>query len=479
MILSECLFGQYGIHQIHKAELGKDYNSSVVYTKSERKVLNKSNNLTRSIFGFLPYWENANYKYINYNLLTHIALFDFAVDENGDVSIPPNIFANSWNNVISNSRNFNIKVLMTVTNFDSIQINSIIGNTTSKNNFFAEVNSIISHYNLDGIIVDFEAPKFKDRGEPMNIFMNELNTYLKNENSLLEVAFASPAVNWGGRWNLKGLAESCDYLFLMGYDYYGSWSSSTGPTSPLISSSQSLTRSLELDYKDVVNNYPEKLILGIPYYGLHFKANSPNVGAPKIDKVISPRYRESSDVYLQYGKQWYVSFDVPYTYWQSDNLWNQYFVDDDSSISLKYDLAINRQLKGVGIWALGYDGNKEELWNLIAQKFETTVSVNENENLPAKTELLQNYPNPFNPSTKIQFSVDEPANITLQIFNALGQLIKNFNITISSPGSRYVLWNGRDSFDIAVASGVYYCRIIIGKKSGFTEMHAIKMMMVK
>ena len=62
--------------------------------------------------------------------------------------------------------------------------------------------------------------------------MRELTDSVHAVSPDLEVSYASPAVNWGG-WDLTGLAESCDYLFVMGYDFYGSWSSVTGPTAPL------------------------------------------------------------------------------------------------------------------------------------------------------------------------------------------------------------------------------------------------------
>ena len=47
----------------------------------------------------------------------------------------------------------------------------------------------------------------------------------------------------------------------------------------------------------------------------------------------------------------------------------QGWYDDSLSLSLKYDFAINNNLLGVGIWALGYDGTNPELWDLLSAKF--------------------------------------------------------------------------------------------------------------
>ena len=53
--------------------------------------------------------------------------------------------------------------------------------------------------------------------------------------------------------------------------------------------------------------------------------------------------------------------------WQNPN-WNQTWYDDSLSISKKYDLALSKNLGGIGIWALGYDEGYDELWNLLKNK---------------------------------------------------------------------------------------------------------------
>lgn len=481
IILICCpVFAQLSAHKNHKETFGK---VEIKFVEKKLKPnLYKSENtksLTRSIFGFLPYWEYRNYEFLRYDLLTHIALFDFPVDEYGVITHEQSILP-YWQSVINQSHSNGIKVLMSVTNFDSVQINKIINTESAKNVFYENVKSIINQHNLDGIIVDFEAPKISDRGTPMNEFINDLSSFIKSEKPNAEIAFATPAVNWGGWWDFQGLAQICDYLFLMGYDYYGNWSDKTGPTSPLSGDSQNLERSVDFHYSDVVNNFPEKLILGIPYYGVHFKAENKNVGSQKVDTVLSPLYRQSIEVYDEHSKFWINSFNVPYTFWQEGNLWNQYFVDDESSLSLKYDLAISRNLKGVGIWALGYDGQQPELWNLLAQKFETTVAVDdENLEIPTDFILKQNYPNPFNPETKIEFVVNEQAEVKLEIFNILGESIVSFEKTISSSGNYNFIWNGRNRYDNHVPSGMYIYQMIIKRNSGQISTAIKKMLLVK
>jgi len=71
---------------------------------------------------------------------------------------------------------------------------------------------------------------------------------------------------------------------------------------------------------------------------------------------------------------------------------------------------------------------------------------------PSTFALHQNFPNPFNPATTIQFDLPVAAEWRIEIFNTLGQLIREFH-GASAPGSVTVEWDAS-----AYASGVYLYR---------------------
>ena len=58
-----------------------------------------------------------------------------------------------------------------------------------------------------------------------------------------------------------------------------------------------------------------------------------------------------------------------------DNTMKEIIYDDSYTLSKKYDFAMFNGLKGVGIWALGYDSQRYELWNLIDQSFTSGKKV--------------------------------------------------------------------------------------------------------
>jgi photosystem II stability/assembly factor-like uncharacterized protein len=76
---------------------------------------------------------------------------------------------------------------------------------------------------------------------------------------------------------------------------------------------------------------------------------------------------------------------------------------------------------------------------------------------PAGFELSQNYPNPFNPSTTIMYSLPHSAEVTLRIYNVLGQLVTTITEKHQVAGTYTYVWNGE-----GLASGLYFVRIDAG-----------------
>ncbi len=78
----------------------------------------------------------------------------------------------------------------------------------------------------------------------------------------------------------------------------------------------------------------------------------------------------------------------------------------------------------------------------------------------ARIVLNQNYPNPFNPSTSISFSLENKRDVSLQVFNMKGQLIKTLCSNKSFlPGRHELLWDGMDDTSHSVSSGIYFYRL--------------------
>jgi len=92
---------------------------------------------------------------------------------------------------------------------------------------------------------------------------------------------------------------------------------------------------------------------------------------------------------------------------------------------------------------------------------------------PTAFELHQNWPNPFNPSTILAYTLAEPVNVELAIYNMLGQRVRVIDSGLRMPRLHQVPWDGRDDSGFALAAGVYLYRLQAGG-----EVLTRKMLMV-
>ncbi len=88
---------------------------------------------------------------------------------------------------------------------------------------------------------------------------------------------------------------------------------------------------------------------------------------------------------------------------------------------------------------------------------------------PVEFELSQNYPNPFNPSTTIKFSIPEGSQVSLKIYNSLGQEIKILVNQFMEAGVHNVNFNA-----IGLNSGMYFYRLDAGEFTQVRKMTLIK-----
>ncbi len=93
-------------------------------------------------------------------------------------------------------------------------------------------------------------------------------------------------------------------------------------------------------------------------------------------------------------------------------------------------------------------------------EFDAIVDVPSSEPLtPSSFTLSQNYPNPFNATTEIRFSLAQSADVSLTIYNLLGQEVKTLIDGKFSAGEHRVTWDGTDSIGHPCATGVYLYRL--------------------
>jgi len=99
------------------------------------------------------------------------------------------------------------------------------------------------------------------------------------------------------------------------------------------------------------------------------------------------------------------------------------------------------------------------------------VSIDDSENsLPLIYGLKQNYPNPFNSHTIINYTLESPAEISLEIYDLLGRLIGTLDSGEKQAGNHDIIWNGLNESCQEVASGIYFYKLKAGDKTSVKKM---------
>jgi hypothetical protein len=83
--------------------------------------------------------------------------------------------------------------------------------------------------------------------------------------------------------------------------------------------------------------------------------------------------------------------------------------------------------------------------------------------LPVSDQLGPGFPNPFNLSTTIPFQIASrrggSADVSLRIYNTLGQVVRDLLDAEMQPGQYRAEWDGRNNQGLVVSAGTYICRL--------------------
>jgi len=121
------------------------------------------------------------------------------------------------------------------------------------------------------------------------------------------------------------------------------------------------------------------------------------------------------------------------------------------------------------IFQMKFDGNGDVyIDNIYFHKGEP-VSVEDQELTPSNFTLEQNYPNPFNPSTKISFSTKNAAQVSLEVYNVMGQKLATLVNGVVTSGNHTVTFDATN-----FASGMYLYKLTAGNFTSVKSMMLIK-----
>jgi spore germination protein YaaH len=368
---------QNNFKSIHQEE--NEYHQSLQLSYEDYVKLNSKNsikaplknnncNLKKVVYGWHPYWVNGSESSYQWDKLSHLSYFSYEVDPNTGNAITTRNWSTAAvvNTAIANG----VKVTLCVTLFDNHT--PFLSSTSAQQTLINNLISLVRARNAHGVNIDFEGMS-SSHTVPFASFMNNLADAFHAQIPGSDVSTILYAVDWNNAIDVNAMKNKVDKFIIMGYDYYYSGSATAGPNDPLYHFGNTYNYTLSKS----VTNYldkgcpPQKLILGLPYYGREYGTvsssipsnvnNSPN----SASRTYSVLRANTSGNYSSTNARWDNESYTPYYVFNNGTEWRQCFYNDAYTMNRKLQFINQRGLGGMGIWALSYDNGYNDYWNAI------------------------------------------------------------------------------------------------------------------
>lgn len=363
--------------------------SALTYIQSiGRPVSNEE----KKVYGFLPYWT-MNEASIS-STLTDIAYFSVGLDGEGNLLEQTNgeyeqglrrLQQETFTDWALERQKAGQKIHITITLFQADTIRALLASQTSRERAIFTISQLVASYPFSGVQLDFEYAGTVDDSLRANYvtFVKDLNESLEKQDKGIElsVAMFGSAASKYTFWDVEHLAEHIDFFIVMAYDYHIRSSPVVGPVAPIFGKGTGRWEN------DVVSNMrdllkvvaPNKILLGIPFYGYEWTSTSDELGAATFPQSGSTAtYKRVlsilEDPKIKAQERWDEDALSPYVTYQEAGQTQFIYYENTRSLSYKLDFVQQLGLRGIAIWALGYEGNRTELWQTIDQKLKNGSS---------------------------------------------------------------------------------------------------------
>lgn len=351
--------------------------------------------LRREVFGFLPYWELSDSSTtLDWEKLSTIAYFGVGAAANGNLETTNKdgstaVGWSGWTSsrmteVIQQAHANNARVVLTIQSFawnssGVTKQKALLGSSTARANLARQIAAAVRDRGADGVNLDIE-PIVSTYADEFTALVREVRAQLDAIAPGYQLTFDT--LGYIGNYPIEEATApgGADAIVIMGYDYKGSSSGTAGSIAPIGGPVYDIADTLAAYSSRVPAS---KVILGVPYYGRAWSTTSNDLNAAttspaKYGSSVAALYETALELAATNGRSYDPVEGVAWTTYQKENCtktygcvtsWRQLYYDDAQSLAAKYDLVNQYDVRGIGIWALGYDGSRPELYALIKDKF--------------------------------------------------------------------------------------------------------------
>ncbi len=254
--------------------------------------------------------------------------------------------------------------------FNDAEIDQLMGSKAAQKRLIEQVEELVAEEDFDGVNVDFEYA-----GDHLGVLRDKFLGFLED---LVKADVGEISLDVYGNTIIKGekgrwgeVAALLDYVIIMAYDFHRPGSDWAGPVAPIRSGpgERSVLDVLESAWELGIPK--EKVIVALPLYGYEWKTYGEEFGAPvKRGWYALASYNRMKDFVAdnEVEVQWDSLSMSPWISYKDQGIRKQIYYENFQSLSAKYRLVKESQLGGVGFWALGYEGENNEVWEELARQ---------------------------------------------------------------------------------------------------------------
>jgi spore germination protein YaaH len=390
------------------------------------------NQLRREVFGFLPYWESSYTP--NYDILSTVAYFGVGMNGSGDLikkdsdgstSTGWGGWTSSWMTKVLNGAHANgTRVVITIECFawsssQAATQTALLSSPQNRANGIAQIVAAITDRGADGVNLDFE-PIASGQSANFVTFVRDLRTALNAAHSGYELTY--DATGRGTTYNTTNLLASggADAVFIMGYDFRSIDSTYAASMDPL-------TSPKIFDLTDSINRYKawaptSKLILGLPYYGRKYVTVDDKIYSTCTYTASNITFTSAQAYMRSFGRRYDSIEQAAWTAYFVDPNWFQIYYDDAQALGARADMINYWNLRGMGIWALGYDAGYDDAANVVASRFLTDKT-------PPKVGIVNIAPAQHDEGFAVTWTGRDDWNG-----------IRNYDVQVSTDGGAFAAW---------------------------------------
>lgn len=332
----------------------------------------------RQVIGFLPYWLLDRAK-TNYSEdLTTLTYFALNVDGNGNIVKLTNpqqedpgwyaLDSGKLDPFFTSAKKNNIKLSLLISSGNANAINQLMQKPQQHaNTLVKEVTPIMKRFGFSDLNLDIEYTSHASASAQMHFtqFVQTIDQELTQQHlGTLTVEISPTDAIQSNLINLQAVMPSVNTIVLMAYDYHSTASFVTGPVAPLSGAGVDLEYDVTTAVEKALQAIPpDELVLGMPLYGYEWETLNTAVRSAIIpgsgdiasnDRMESflPQCTTCSAFFDNESQEMYVVYRDPNT-----GTYHQIYFPDQQSVTSEINLANKKDLGGVALWALGYEGD--------------------------------------------------------------------------------------------------------------------------